>query len=137
MADLSITAANVVKGTGAVPDASKVAGETVTAGQTVYLKASDNRWWKSQADATSTEAAASGIALNGASAGQPLVVQTAGEITIGATVAVGGVYVVSATAGGIAPVADLASTNYLTVIGYGKTTAIIVMDVNPTGIQVA
>lgn len=137
MADLSITAANVVKGTGAVLDASKVAGETITAGQTVYLKASDNRWWKSQADATSTEAAASGVALNGASAGQPLVVQTAGEITIGATVAVGGVYVVSATAGGIAPVADLASTNYLTVIGYGKTTAIIVMDVNPTGIQVA
>lgn len=137
MADLTITAANVVKGSGAIVDTSRVAGETITAGQAVYLKSSDSKWYKAQSDGTSAEAEASGVALNGASAGQPVAVQTAGTITIGATVAVGAVYVVSNTAGGIAPLADLSSTNYLTVFGYGATTLTILMDINATGIQVA
>lgn len=137
MADLTITPANVVKGAGAALDSTKVAGETVTAGKAVYLKSSDNKWWLAQADGTAEEATFGGIALHAASANQPLAVQTSGEITIGATAGVGTVYVVSATAGGIAPLADLVSTNKLSIIGYGKTAALVVIDPKVTGVAVA
>jgi len=137
MADLTITAASVAKSTGAVENKQYVAGETITAGQAVYLKSSDSKWWKAQADGTSAEADAIGIALNGAAAGQPVSVQTAGAITIGATIAVGTTYVVSATAGGIAPVADLASTNYLTYLAYGSAAGVLTLNVKSTAIQLA
>lgn len=139
MADISITAANVAKGTGAVVVNNYPAGESVTAGQVVYLKSSDSKWYKAQADGTSEESGYGvqrGIALHASAANQPLVVQTAGLITIGATVVAATEYVVSATAGGIAPHADLASTNKYTRVGYATTSAILMVEMNPTGVAV-
>ena len=124
MADITVTPASVVPGASATTIQS-TAGETITAGMAVYLKASDSRWWKAQCDGTAAESGngtSYGIALCGASAGQPIVVDIADSgVTIGGTTVVGTVYVVSATAGGIGPWADLASTNFVTVIGVGDT----------------
>lgn len=64
-----------------------------------------------------------GIALHGASSGQPLRIQTGGTITIGATTVKGTTYIVSATAGGIAPYSDLANGWYRTIIGVATDTA--------------
>ena len=127
MADLTITPANVLKGTGATTIPQYMAGETITAGDAVYLKEADSRWWKTQADGSTAEVVFGGIALHGSLAGQPLVVQNAGEITIGATTAIGILYVVSAAAGKICPSADLVSTNKVTVIGFGKTATVLKM----------
>jgi hypothetical protein len=121
MADLTITAANVVAGAGATRNTG-TAGETITAGQVVYLKAADAKLWLAQADGTAAEAEAVGIALHGALANQPLNYLASGALTIGATTAVGAVYVVSATAGGVAPYADLVATNRVTLLGYGTGT---------------
>lgn len=137
MADLTITAANVVKGSGATVNRDRVAGETITAGQAVYLKSSDNKWWKAQSDGTSAEADAQGVALHAASAEQPLAVQTGGSITIGATVAAGVFYYVSNTAGGICPAADLGTADYVTAIGYGLTTSTIQVQPIATGVVLA
>lgn len=131
MADISITPASVVPGSNAT-QIQGTAGETITAGMAVYLKTSDSRWWKAQADGTAAESGSGtqlGVALCGASAGQPIVVDIADAngITIGGTVAVGTVYVVSATAGGICPEADITSGQYLTIIGVGSTTSAIKM----------
>ena len=134
MVDITITATNVTKGTGATLNQTYYAGESITAGQCVYKKASDGKLWKAQCDGTAAEAAAIGIALHAASADQPLAIQTGGTINIGATVVVGTIYVVSGTAGGIAPWADLATTNYVTILGYGATASTITMDINATGI---
>lgn len=139
MADISITAANVIFVSGTKHN-SNTAGETITAGHMVYLKASDSKWWKADNNvdqATSGYGVQTGIALHGAAAGQPLVVQTTGDITIGATVAVGVVYVLSTTAGGLAPHADLVSTNYITYGGYAITTGRLRMINAATGLQVA
>jgi hypothetical protein len=59
-------------------------------------------------------------------------VQTAGPITIGAGAApaVGTIYCLSATAGGIAPSADLATGNRTTILGVGAATNAIVLRVN-------
>lgn len=139
MSDISITPANVVRGTGAELDRSYNAGATITAGQVVYLKTSDTTWRLAQADGTAEEAGGStvlAIALHGASSGQPLAVQKLGQITIGGTVTVGTVYVVSAAAGGICPWADLVSTNKVTLVGIGVTAAVIEMKPLATGVAI-
>ena len=128
MADLSITAANVVPGTNATIDRSYLAGATITAGQAVYFDTTTSKWKLADANLSQAAAVLGGIALNGASDGQPIAVQTRGQITIGATVAVGTVYVLSATAGGIAPVADATTGWYASTLGIAITTAII--DIN-------
>lgn len=126
MADLSITAANVAAGTGAVKETG-TAGATITAGQAVYKDASDSGKFKLADNDSATAAVRSfyGIALHGASSGQPLTVLKEGPITIGATTAVGVVYCLSSTAGGICPNADIATGDYNTVIGVGTSTTVI------------
>lgn len=123
MADLTITAANVVAGSNA-KKTSGIAGAAITAGQVVYLDSANTGKWQ-LADTDSATAAVRqphGIALHAASLNQPIEVQTAGDITIGATVAAGVVYYLSGTPGGICPVADVASGDYPSVIGMGIST---------------
>jgi hypothetical protein len=109
MADLVITAANVLPGTNA-RRMSGTAGVTITPGQAVFLH-HDGYYYKTDANAgaDATTSRAAGIALSGGSLGQPLEVQTGGKITIGAAVTVGNIYVVSATLVGIAPITDQAA----------------------------
>lgn len=136
MVDIAITAANVKKGTTAKTE-SGVLGETVTAGQTVYRKASDSKYYISDGNSGTPEVRATrGIALNGGSVDQPVVVQTEGLITIGGTVAVGTVYVQSATAGGVAPSTDLASGNFTTVLGIGISATQIDLKLHSGGVAV-
>lgn len=126
MADLTITAASVVAGSGATKE-NGVAGATITAGQAVYKDASDGGKFKLADNDSATAAVRSfyGIALHGASSGQPLTVLKDGPITIGATTAVGIVYCLSSTAGGICPSADIATGDYNTIIGIGTSTTVI------------
>lgn len=140
MADITITATSVAPYASATTITQYLIGETITAGQVVYLKSSDSRWWKAQTDGTAAESGngtSIGIALNGGAAGQFVAVQTHGDITIGATIATGVEYYVSNTAGGICPVADLGSADYVTIIGYGISTSVLRLDFNATGLTLA
>lgn len=131
MADLSITVASVAPSSGTT--ITGVAGETITAGMAVYLKSTDNKLWKAQCDGTAAEADAVGIALHAALAGQPLTYAANGAvINLGATTAAGVFYYLSATAGGIGPVADLASTNKVVSLGYATGTSGAVFNVKIT-----
>lgn len=118
MADATITAANVV------PSASatlvKVTfGEAVTQGQPVYKKASDGLYYKADGN-DSTKIPVAGIACSAVSANQPGVICTDDPaFTPGFTIAAGDVYILSATAGGVAPVADYATGSYFTTLMYG------------------
>jgi hypothetical protein len=127
-ADLSVTAASVLPGSGAI---SKVgtAGETVTAGQPLYQKAADLKWYKADCNSATAEVrVAKAFALSGASAGQPVVVQTSGQITVGATMTAGVVYYLSGTAGGIRPVADNTTGDYPQVLGMAISTTVLQID---------
>lgn len=118
MADLSITAGNVLAADGAVSKAEFVAGAAITAGQAVYIDAAASSVAKlAQADGTSAEATLKGIALNGAAVGQPVMIATSGSLDVGATLVVGMVYCVSTAAGGICPYADLGSSHYVSIVG--------------------
>lgn len=133
--DLSITAANVAASSGA-QYADGTAGATITAGQAVYLDASANTYKLADCDATASTAAIGGIALNGASSGQPIKIQTAGTITIGATVTVGEIYVLSGTPGGIAPEGDLAQADRVVLVGVGVSSSQIALRLYNSGVQV-
>lgn len=134
--DLVITAANVAAAGGASVDRSYNAGATVTAGQTVYLDSSTSTWKLAGSNSTAAAAALKGIALHASASGQPLAVQTGGTITIGATTTVGKIYVLSKNSGAIAPVDDLASGNYVTVVGYADTASTIVIGIVNTQVKV-
>lgn len=126
MADLTITAASVLAGSGAKIERDGLAGATITAGQVVYKDAADNRFKLADNDsATAAVRSPYGIALNGAASGQPLAVLVSGPITIGATTVVGTVYCLSSTAGAICPVDDIAAGDYNTIVGIGTSVTVI------------
>ena len=141
MADLTITAANVVPSSAVAAKppifTTGTAGETITAGQPVYIKSSDGLLWKADANASSATAAAVGIALHGATAGQPLAYQTSGALAFGAILTAGAYYVVSDTAGGIMPTADLSALDYSTLLMYGYSTSIAIVNIVQTGVITA
>jgi hypothetical protein len=132
MADLTITAASVVPGSGYSRSVG-IAGEAITAGQAVYLDSTSGKWMKADANATGKKSVG-GIALTGSSLNQPIVVLTAGDITIGATVEPGTAYCLSNTAGGICPQADLTTGDDVVVIGIGKSATVIAVDVQTPGV---
>jgi hypothetical protein len=133
MADLTITAANVVSGGG-----SRIihgtAGATVTAGQAVYLDTGTSTYKLADTDsATAAARSPAGIALNAAGSGQPVAVHASGPLTIGATVAVGDVYYLSGTAGGLAPFADVAAGDYPCIIGICTSTTVLDVKIHEAG----
>ena len=123
MSDVAITAANVVHDINSITGTG-TAGATITAGQLLYLDSGTSTLKLCDSNASQAAATCVGIALHAALANQPIRYQTSGDITIGGTLTVGGIYVASATAGGLAPVADLATGMYTTVVIIGRTSAI-------------
>lgn len=124
--DLTVTAANVERYADGAVVLTHLAGETITAGQAVFRDADTGsatygKILKTDAN-DGTRQFLSGISLNGAAAGQPVAYQTAGDIDVGATLAIGTIYVASATQGGMAPHGDLVTGWKLLVIGAAVAT---------------
>lgn len=135
MTDLSVTAANVVPGTDARQEVG-VAGETITAGQALYKSSTTGKWMKADSNSATAEArAATAIALTGSSLDQPIVVQTSGTITIGATMTAGIQYYLSDTAGGICPVADIGSGEYVDLVGLSTSTTVMTLNFKYSGVS--
>lgn len=128
-------------GSGAQVDRSGNAGATITAGQLVY-KDSNSLWQLSDANGAAAAKTIGGVALHASLSGQPLAVLQSGPITIGATVAVGAIYGLSATAGGIAvygnagPASDLVTGMTTCILGVATTTAIIQVQIMNSGAAV-
>ncbi len=134
MADLTITAANVVAGANATKE-SGTAGETITAGQAVYKDSTTGKYMGADSNSGTVEARqARGIALHGASNNQPLTIQRGGDITIGATLTAGTAYYLSDTAGGICPVADVGSGEAVCLLGLAKSTTVLAIGIQFPGV---
>lgn len=131
MADLSITAAQVQ--TDSIANCSRaLAGEAITAGQTLYKKAADGKMWKADCDASAATAACLGIAVCDAAAEQVVSFQTKGTVLIGAgaSVAQGTPYFLSPTAGGIGLDVDILAADFLVYLGIGDDADGIVLDLH-------
>lgn len=134
MADLTITAANVLAAAGAEIDRTKVYGEAAAAGELVYLKASDSKYWLADCLAADTDEVA-GIALSSGAAGQPAAVARSGSVAMGSVFTVGTIYVLS-EGGAMAPAADLLSDDFVSVVGVGTSATTIGLKINNSGVQV-
>ena len=134
MADLVVTAASVDRVSGS--QRTGEAGVAITAGDCVYVDAA-GLVQLCEKDQTIVEAAAVGFALADAAAGQPVTYQISGVVNLGATLTTGEVYVVGAAPGGIAPVADIATTNFGTVLGIAISAAQLQIGINQSGVAAA
>lgn len=134
MADLTQTAANVHAHSGASIRLVQ-AGEAITPGQPVYKLAADGKHYKADAS-TVAEAVAVGIALGYAPADTnwfPMLYE--GDIDVGATLAVGQTYVVSANAAGaIALESDIGSGEFVTNLGVAVAADKLTLKINVSGI---
>lgn len=134
MADLSITAANVgVRGRAAIEIVQ--VGEAVTQGQPAYFKDSDQKYYRTDANASAEAAEAVGVFLSAASTDGFALLAKSGPINLGATLTAGETYVVSATAGGIAPIADATTGWYVTILGVASSSSQLELKINTTGVQ--
>jgi len=133
MADIVVVPANVIAGANAKKETKKMAaGATGLQGKVVY-KNTNTDLLLAQADAAAT-AEIAGVLLNAASPGQPAEIITEGDLNPGVAVVPGTYYVLSAAAaGGIAPIADLASTELARGIGFATTTSNIYVQINNNG----
>ncbi len=138
MADLVVVATAVLKVSG--NPAHGIAGEAITAGQSVYLDSSTTpqTYKRTLNTGTVDQANAAGIALNGAATGQPLdVLGIGGVVNPGVAVALGETYAVSAVAGAICPLADVGTggTKWVTILGVATSVAQITLNINPSGVK--
>jgi hypothetical protein len=134
MADIVVTPTSVVKGANATITHG-YCGETIAAGKAVYRDSSTGLWMLADSNGATAAKTPGGIALNGGAINQPVAVQTSGEITIGATLVAGSAYYLSETPGGIQPVADLAAGETVSLIGIAKTTGILNIDIQASGVS--
>jgi len=123
MADVTVTAASVAaSNNSSTKTATGTAGVTITAGQALYKDSTASNKLKLADASADASAACVGISLNGGALDQPITYVTYDEaFNPGGTIVAGKVYCVSATAGAIAPVADILSTEFVTVLGVAES----------------
>ena len=135
MVDYSVTP-TAVQPVGSLGIAQGIAGGTIAAGMPV--RAAGGTLNAAQADSLSNAGTVVGIALNGGAIGQPISYVTNGTVQYNAVFTVGDVVVLSAAAaGGIAPVADLASTNAVVILGVATSTQLLKLDFINSGVVAA
>jgi hypothetical protein len=135
MTDLSITATAVLANGADVDHGT--AGATITAGQVVYREASSGKYKLADSNSPTAEVkAAVGIALNGASDGQPVAVARRGDITMNAVLTAGSAYYLSETPGGIQPAADLSAEDVVQ-LGLAKSTTVLSLRIIAPGVTLS
>lgn len=125
--DLSITATNVIPSSAAVIQTG-TAGEALTAGQLVYKKAGDRKFYKADCDSATAEVRdVYGIAVTSSATGAPVsIVLQDDALQIAASGLTNGtIYLLSATAGGLAPAADATTGWRVTVVAVAKSATTI------------
>lgn len=134
MADLTVTATNVDPKQAS--QGQGTAGVQIDAGELVYKDTADqNKYKLADASAQATSILA-GVASNSAGANQPFSFVKDGAFNPGATSAKGTIYVLSTNAGKIATSTDLASTNYVSIVGVGTATNELTVRLQNSQIQV-
>jgi len=138
MADLTVTATSVIKGSNVTNIQTKTAGEAIDAGEVVYLDTTTSTMKLADADSGTTLDAVRtpiGIALNSAGTGQPLTYMTSGDVTLGAILTAGTAYYLSGTAGKICPLADVAAGDDVVALGLAKSTSVLALNIQAPGVE--
>lgn len=138
MAELTITASNVVKVSGNTE--SGFASEVIDAGEILYKLAGETNNLALADNSTTAKATVAGIALNSALAvGQPvLYAKPQSIVTVAsATLTVGVPYFLASTGGKIELEADVASGEYVSLVALAVTTSNLYIVGYNSGVTVA
>jgi len=136
MATITLTAANVRVGASATSNVG-VAGETITPGDFLYLKAGDGKYWKA-VNTSQAEADVVGVALTNAVAdGNVAFLNIVDKVTyLDHSTAIwiqGDTYVIGDTAGTCMDAADIGASDYVTVAGVAASTTSLLLFKGTTG----
>lgn len=137
MVDITIVATGVTAGPNSVSETG-LAAVSITAGKAVAYDPAVGAWKLADCDDATPAIRMSvkgGIALNAATAGQPVTVLRSGDVTTGSTLTAGIPYYLSSTPGGICPLADITVGKNFVYIGTATTTAILNVNIFYTGVQ--
>lgn len=137
MADISQTPADVETGDHQTVVRVQV-GEAVSAGDVVYLDATEsNKAKRTDASALASAVAVGMVITKASDDGYAQLMQFNNGSTFkpGGTVVKGQSYGVSTNAGKIAPETDWGASDYMTIIGIGISTSEIRVGLNVTGVQ--
>ena len=135
MADINFTE-NSVKPTSTTVKARAKFGATITQGMALYLDTTDGEYKIAHCETSATTANASALALTSGADGQPGWVATGGDVTVDNLSLAAPVLILSAS-GGVCPSADLATNDYITIIGAAKSTTVLSLSFKPTGVKAA
>lgn len=126
MADLSWTPANIIVPTGTnLLSKITAAAVTVAAGDFCTVNSSDEVILADADTSTTDGSRGLWVAANGAGPGQPVSLIPPGvDITVTSSLTQGVFYYLSSTAGKSFLVSDLASGDYVTVTGWGKSATV-------------
>lgn len=127
MVDIVIAPASVIPQTSNAITTTALAGAAISAGQVVYLEAATGILQLADCNAVTAEARIPvGIALNTAATGQPVTFIKGGDLVMSAILTKGARYYLSATAGGIAPEADMTGGGKdVVLIGIARSTTVL------------
>ena len=132
MANLTITPADVGVNSSATQTRIVQVGEAVSQAQPAFLDGS--KYYQAVANDTEAKAAAVGVFMTAAALDGYAVIAMVGPVDLGATLTVGEVYVVSATKGSIAPIADLTTGDYVTILGVASSASSLELNPQVSGI---
>lgn len=111
-------------------------GATISAGNPVYLDATDSTYKLCDTNLSLAASAVVGVALTPGVSGGYGVIATSGSVfLVGTTMAVSETYLAGTTAGDLMPVGDLASGGYNSRVGVASTANLLTLSISATGIQ--
>lgn len=134
MADLTVTAANVLASEGATVEQGKF-GATLIAGKVVYRDETTKKYGLADSNGAAATRIVRGISLNGGGDGQPGAIVRSGPVNVGATLTPGLAYYLSDTPGGICPVADVGAGENVVLLGVALSASILQLDIQNSGVQ--
>lgn len=137
MADLTITATNLIAGANANIQTG-ISSEAIPAGKSIIVDPDTKKVMLADSDAGDTDLHdAKGISLNAAvAANQPVSWIKDGDLAMGAILTKGVTYCVSSTPGGICPQADVTSGRELVILGVASSTSNLQVGVRDTNIVI-
>lgn len=117
------------------------AGETLAFGETVYLKAADSRWWKTDADSAATSGGVKiAICVSSGTAGGTLTVLLLGKIradSLFPTLTIGAPVFLSKTAGLVTSTQPTGTDVVVRIVGFANTADEIYWNPSPDHLTLA
>ena len=134
MADITQTAANVGMSGAGGSLKNRRGGEALTQGQPYYLSTSDGKAYRCDSDAAASAVAAGIVLTPCATDGYFVGAENGSIVDLGATLTVGETFCVSTNVGAVAPIGDLTTGDFVTILGSASAADTLTLNIYVSGV---